>query len=141
MVTFVVVYSNFEALEAEFDRFNFYYPNVTLTYEKLDDYNNSIATVLESDNKPNIFFSYIWMMGNDKYNSVVSHMENLSDAKLKLDLNCLRQSLVTKSELNSMASLKRSLTPTKELTFDPVYAPFAKIPASRTFSPEVLRIN
>ena len=50
-------YGNFEALEAEFDRFNNYYPNVTLTYEKLDDYNNSIATVLESDNKPNIFFS------------------------------------------------------------------------------------
>ena len=90
-------YGNFEALEAEFDRFNNYYPNVTLTYEKLDDYNNSIATVLESDNKPNIFFSYTWMMGNDKYNSVVSHMENLSDAKLKLDLNCLRQSLVNKT--------------------------------------------
>ena len=90
-------YGNFEALEAEFDRFNFYYPHVTLTYEKLDDYNNSLGTVLESDNKPNIFFSYTWMMGNEKYNNVVSHMEDLSDAKLKLDLNCLRQSLVNKT--------------------------------------------
>ena len=90
-------YGNFEALEAEFDRFNLYYPHVTLTYEKLDDYNNSLGTVLESDNKPNIFFSYTWMMGNEKYNNVVSHMEELSDAKLKLDLNCLRQSLVNKT--------------------------------------------
>ena len=30
-------YSNFEA---EFDRFNEIYPNVDLTYTKLDDYNN-----------------------------------------------------------------------------------------------------
>ena len=90
-------YGNFEALEAAFDRFNFYYPHVTLTYEKLDDYNNSLGTVLESDNKPNIFLSYTWMMGNEKYNNVVSHMEDLSDAKLKLDLNCLRQSLVNKT--------------------------------------------
>ena len=89
-------YSNFEALEAEFDKFNVYYPNVTLTYEKIDDYNNNIATVLEST-KPNIFFSYTWMMGNDKYNDVVSHMEDLSDTKLKLDLGCLRQSLVNKT--------------------------------------------
>ena len=49
--------------------------------------------------------------------------------------------LVSKSELNAMASLKRLVTPTKELTFDPVYAPFAKIPSSRTFSPEVLGIK
>ena len=90
-------YSNFEALEAEFDKFSVYYPHVTLTYEKLDDYNNTIGTVLESDNKPNIFFSYTWMMGNDKYSNVVSHMEDLSDTKLKLDLNCLRQSLVNKT--------------------------------------------
>ena len=33
-------YSNFEALEAEFDRFNEYYPNVKLMYTKIDDYNN-----------------------------------------------------------------------------------------------------
>ena len=31
-------YSNFEALLVEFDRFNEYYPNVKLRYEKLDDF-------------------------------------------------------------------------------------------------------
>ena len=33
-------YSNFEALEAEFDRFNEYYPDVELVFTKIDDYNN-----------------------------------------------------------------------------------------------------
>ena len=49
--------------------------------------------------------------------------------------------LVTKQELDAMASLKRLVTPTKELTFDPVYAPFGQIPTERTFSPEVLGIK
>ena len=48
-------YSNFEALEAEFDLFNEYYPNVRLTYQKVDNYNNSLGAVLEGNDKPNIF--------------------------------------------------------------------------------------
>ena len=40
-----------------------------------------------------------------------------------------------------MASLKRLVTPTKELSFDPVYAPFGKIPSERTFSPEALGVK
>ena len=57
-ITVVGSYDNFEALEAEFDRFNEIYPNVRLSYLKLDDYNNMLGTVLESSDKPNIFFSY-----------------------------------------------------------------------------------
>ncbi len=91
-------YDNFEALEAEFDRFNNFYPNVRLSYEKLDDYNNTLGTALERDNdKPNIFFSYTWMMGNNKYDNVVSHMENLSDSALKLNLSCIRPGLIKNS--------------------------------------------
>ena len=33
-------YANFEALEAEIDRFNTYYPNVEIVYNFLDNYNN-----------------------------------------------------------------------------------------------------
>ena len=87
-------YGNFEALEAEFVRFNKYYPNVSLSYEKKDDYNNTLSTVLEGNDKPNIFFSYTWMMGNDKYSSVVSHMEDLSKSDLKIDLDCIRPGLI-----------------------------------------------
>ena len=87
-------YDNFEALEMEFDRFNETYPNVELNYVKLDDYNNVLATALDGNDKPNIFFSYTWMIGNEQYAPVVAHMENLSDPALGLDLNCIRPGLV-----------------------------------------------
>ena len=87
-------YDNFEALEAEFDRFNEMYPNVQLSYVKLDDYNNTLGTVLEGNDSPNIFFSYASMIGNDKYAPVFEHMEELSDPALGLDLDCIRPGLI-----------------------------------------------
>ncbi|MBR2264732.1 MAG: hypothetical protein IJ917_10430, partial [Firmicutes bacterium] len=51
-------YSNFEALEAEFDRFNEYYPDVELVFTKIDDYNNMIGTVLNGNNAPDIYVNY-----------------------------------------------------------------------------------
>lgn len=93
-------YSNFEALEAEFDKFNNkttgYYPNVTLTYEKVDAYSDNIGTVLGSgDDAPNIFFSYAaWIGGDAKYSAAISHMEDLSDPALKLNLDCIRPGLI-----------------------------------------------
>ena len=56
-ITVAGSYDNFEALEAEFDRFNEIYPNVQLAYVKLDDYNNTLGTVLEGNDAPNLFFS------------------------------------------------------------------------------------
>ena len=95
-------YGNFEALEAEFDRFNEYYPNVQLSYVKLDDYNNTLGTVLEGNDKPNIFFSYTWMIGNNKYDNVVSHMENFSDPNLRFNLNCIRPGLINTDSSNKV---------------------------------------
>lgn len=46
-ITVVGSYDNFEALEAEFDRFNEFYPNVQLKYQKLDDYKNILAAALQ----------------------------------------------------------------------------------------------
>ena len=89
-------YSNFEALEAEFDRFNEYYPDVELNYTKPDDYNNLLGTVLESNNAPNIFFASQWMIGNEKYQQAVDHMEDLSDPALGLELDCLRPGLLSR---------------------------------------------
>ncbi len=94
-ITVIGSYSNFEALEAEFDSFNEYYPNVELSYLKPDDYNNLLGTVLESNNAPNIFFSYPWMYGNEQYQTVVEHMEDLADPALGLDLECIRPSLLS----------------------------------------------
>lgn len=101
-ITIVGSYDNFEALEAEFDRFNVYYPNVSLTYEKIDDYNNTIGSVLEREEKPNIFFSYTWMMDNSKYDSVIDHMENLSNSALKLNLDCIRPGLLNLDSNNNV---------------------------------------
>ncbi|MBR4466739.1 MAG: carbohydrate ABC transporter substrate-binding protein, partial [Clostridia bacterium] len=95
-ITVAGSYDNFEALEAAFDRFNAHYPNVRLSYVKLDDYNNSIGTALGGNDKPNIFFSYTWMIGNEKYDSVVSHMEVLSDPALKLNFDCIRPGLINR---------------------------------------------
>jgi len=93
-ITVVGSYDNFEALEAEFDKFNEIYPNVQLSYVKLDDYNNVVGATLGSNDKPNIFFSYTWMNGNEKYDTVVAHMEDLSDPALGLNLDCIRPGLV-----------------------------------------------
>ncbi len=96
-------YSNFEALEKEFDRFNQYYPNVALSYEKIDDYTNNLATVLEGNNKPNIFFSYAaWTAGDAKYSTIIPHMEDLSDASLKMNLKCIRPGLINHDANNKV---------------------------------------
>jgi multiple sugar transport system substrate-binding protein len=95
-ITIAGSYDNFEALEAEFDRFNEFYPNVRLSYVKLDDYNNTLSAVLEGNDAPNIFFSYTWMIGSEKYAPVVAHMEDLSDASLGLDLGCIRPGLINR---------------------------------------------
>ena len=94
-ITVIGSYSNFEALEAEFDRFNEFYPEVELSYVKPDDYNNLLGTVLESQNAPNIFFASQWMLGNEKYQQVCDHMEDLSDPQLGLELDCLRSGLLS----------------------------------------------
>ena len=94
-ITVIGSYSNFEALEAEFDSFNEIYPYVELNYWKPDDYNNLLGTVLESNNAPNIYFSFPWMYGDEQYQTVFDHMEDLSDPQLGLDLECIRPSLLS----------------------------------------------
>ena len=94
-ITVIGSYSNFEALEAEFESFNEFYPDVELSYLKPDDYNNLLGTVLESATAPNIFFSSPWMVGNENYQAVLDHTEDLSNPQLGLDLECIRPSLLS----------------------------------------------
>jgi multiple sugar transport system substrate-binding protein len=91
-------YDNFEALEAEFDRFNKYYPNAELVYTKVDDYNNMIGTVLNGNDAPDIYVNYSWMYGRDQYKSSIEHAENLADPKLGFDLNCIRSNIIVKTD-------------------------------------------
>ncbi len=87
-------YDNFEALEAEFDRFNEHYPNVELMYTKVDDYNNMISTVLNGNDAPDIYVNYSWMYGREQYASSIDHAENLADPALGLDLDCIRSNII-----------------------------------------------
>lgn len=91
-------YDNFEALEAEFDKFNAYYPNVELSYTKIDDYNNLVSAALDSKDAPDIFFAQDFMLESDSYQSLFKHAEDLSDPKLGIDLTCVRPSLLCKDE-------------------------------------------
>ena len=91
-------YDNFEALEAEFDRFNEYYPNVELTFTKVDDYNNMIGTVLKGNDAPDIYVNYSWMYGREQYMDSIEHAEDLADPALGLDLDCIRSNIILNTE-------------------------------------------
>ena len=91
-------YDNFEALEAEFDRFNEYYPNVELAFTKVDDYNNMIGTVLNSNDAPDIYVNYSWMYGRDQYADSIDHAEDLSDPALGLDLGSIRDNIILNTD-------------------------------------------
>ena len=87
-------YNNFEALEAEFDRFNEYYPNVELVFTKVDDYNNMIGMVLNGNDAPDIYVNYSWMYGREQYKASIDHAEDLADPALGLDLGCIRGNIL-----------------------------------------------
>lgn len=87
-------YANFEALEAEFDRFNEYYPNIALSYEHLDDYNNTIRAALKTDAAPDIYFTAPWMLDKHEYDSLFDVAEDLSDQLKDIDLSAIRQELI-----------------------------------------------
>ena len=75
-------YFNFEALEAEFDRFNDFYPNVELVYTNLDNYKKTIFTSLAGSNPPDIFVTFPWMLDKSNYNLLFEYAENLSNKNL-----------------------------------------------------------
>lgn len=75
-------YYNFEALEAEFDRFNEFYPNVELAYTYLDNYKKLISTSLDGTNPPDIFTTFPWMLDKSNYESLFDYAENLSNQNL-----------------------------------------------------------
>ena len=104
-VSVVGSYDNFEALEAEFDKFNAYYPNVELSYTKIDDYNNLVSTALDSDDAPDIFFAFEFMLDSDSYDALFEHAEDLSDPALGIDLSGVRSSLLCTDEAGACPML------------------------------------
>ncbi len=84
-------YSNFEALESEFERFYEYYHNVSISYVYLDDYYNTIGSAIASEEAPDIFTTTSSMLSDEKMNTLFENAENLADPALKIDLDCIRE--------------------------------------------------
>ncbi len=91
-------YSNFESLESEFERFYEYYPNVSMNYVYLDDYNNTITSALMSDEAPDIYVTASWMLDDKKMALVFENAEVLSDPRLNINLDCIRKGAQWKTE-------------------------------------------
>ncbi len=91
-------YSNFEALESEFERFNVHYPNVSLTYMYLDGYNDAIGNSLLSNEAPDIYCTFFWMLGNPAYEEVFGAAADLGAADSGIDFSCVRDSIIRKTD-------------------------------------------
>ena len=88
-------YQNFEALEAEFDRFNEFYPNVELSYTYLDNYKVTVSTALAGDDAPDIFMTFSWMLDKTNYNPLLDNAENLADSKTTgIELSAINKKLL-----------------------------------------------
>lgn len=98
-------YSNFESLEAEFERFYEYYPNASLQYVTMDDYNNVISSALLNSEPPDIFTTNTWMVGNEKYNTLFDSCEVLSDPALGIDYSCIRDSQIWSTDSGDILML------------------------------------
>ena len=91
-------YSNFEALESEFERFNAYYPNVSMSYVYLDGYNDAIANSLRGNEAPDIFCTFYWMWNNPKCTDIFEAAADLAAADTGINFSCVRQSLIRKTD-------------------------------------------
>jgi multiple sugar transport system substrate-binding protein len=90
-------YSNFEALESEFERFNEFYPNVNMSYIYLDGYGDAIANSLKSKEAPDIYFTFYWMWGDKNYNEVFDSAVDLAAKETGIDFSCVRESIIRKT--------------------------------------------
>ena len=96
-------YQNFEALEAEFDRFNELYPNVELSYTYLDNYKSTISTALAGEDAPDIFMTFPWMLDKSNYGPLLDCTENFADSKKTgIELSAISRKLLYQMEDGSI---------------------------------------
>ena len=91
-------YSNFEALDEQIAKFNTFYPNVTVTYELVQNYTqeNTIKELFASKNAPEIFFVNNSWENDSKYTTIFENAEDLSDQSTGIDLSIIRDDLIYK---------------------------------------------
>ena len=126
-------YSNFEALEAEFDRFNKFYPNVELVYTCLDNYNGVILTALGGAEAPDIFFTFPMMIEREDLQSIFAVTEDLSDPALGIDLDCLRPGLIYRDKSGAVPMVPIYCTTYGMLVNEDIFAK-ENIPVPTTYA-------
>ncbi|MBR3648617.1 MAG: carbohydrate ABC transporter substrate-binding protein [Victivallales bacterium] len=108
-ITVVGHYNNFEALEAEFNRFSKYYPNVKMTYTFMDGYRKGgsriLSTALAGGEAPDIFFTFPWMGNWPDGADILAASENLADPSLGINLSCIRENLLKKDANGQVLSV------------------------------------
>jgi len=97
-VTVYGSYSNFEALESEFERFNEYYPNVSLSYIYLDGYNDAIGNSLLSSEAPDIYCTFYWMWTNPDCADLFEAAADLAAPETGINFSCIREGIIRKTD-------------------------------------------
>ena len=100
-------YDNFEALDGPIDKFNKIYPNVEVTYTKVDNYTKEdvINDLFASDNAPDIYFINNGWESDSRYTKLFEVAEDLSDPATGIDLSQIREGLIYKDTQNHVPSV------------------------------------
>ena len=95
-------YDNFEALDEQIIKFNKFYPNVEITYEKVDNYTKEavINDLFASDVTPDIYFISNAWESDSRYAKLFECAEDLSSPEVGIDLSAVREGLIYKDKDN-----------------------------------------
>ena len=95
-------YDNFEALDEQIAKFNAYYPNIEVSYAKVDNYTKQevIEDLFAGEDAPDIFFVSAGWENDSRYTALFQAAEDLSDPALKIDISSVRDSLIYKDANN-----------------------------------------
>ncbi len=78
-------WSNFEALEAVAADFNEIYPDVTISYTRVDDYTNMLSTIVTGADKPELVMFDVNGYYKNK-SEIITNLVDLSDIGLNTDV-------------------------------------------------------
>ena len=93
-------YDNFEALDEQVHKFNTFYPNVDIDYEKVDNYTKEdvINNLFVGDSAPDIYFINIGWESDSRYANLFRYAEDLADPNTGIDISAVREELVYKDK-------------------------------------------
>ena len=93
-------YDNFEALEEQISKFNAFYPNVEIKYQKVDNYTKEsvINELFVGDSAPDIYFINNAWENDSRYVNLFKYAEDLSDPNTGIDLSEIREGLIYKDK-------------------------------------------